>query len=236
MTEGVVVRWSRAVTTAADVVAQPAQCFRELRNRPTWIFAFATAAMLAIIGLVLQISARVAAMTATGSPSAVVWQIVPYDYAASAIGTVIAILASAAAVALACCFWAVITGSEDVDFFKFWCGAVHVAIVSVGLSVLLQGAIVFFKGPLAFSDASTYLAAGFSLASVVPAESTVLHALAVPISPYLVWAACLYATMFRVFTNAPIAKCASAGMISGCVVVVVTTLPTLIAFAVLSPH
>jgi hypothetical protein len=199
------------VQTALDIVIAPAAAFAQLRQRPTWVWAFVAASLLGMIGafaissnvghaLVADVSAQLAASPQIAQ--------LPADRRAATIAQQLSIvqatsrfaflfvpfgLALASAVAALVMLVANAIGKGDGSFKKYWALAVNAGIISTGLASVITMAIVLIRGPDALASASDLERVLPGLGMFIPAGAKRALAFFSAVNVFSVWNATLLA-------------------------------------------
>lgn len=200
-----------ALLNVVDIVIAPNAAFDRLRAVPTWVWAFAVAAVLGIVGTLLaepafvhalqkSLPARLAAspsiakmspeqqqraialqLKIVGTMTAFSWVAVPF--ADLITGLVQALIMTIANA----------VGKGTASFKNYFALSMHAAVVGTGLAALVLGIIVRLRGVDAFETTAAIQSVVPSLAMLAPGTHGGLAGFLGGINVFNVWAAVLLA-------------------------------------------
>jgi len=204
---------ANGLSTVVNVIAAPREAFETLRIAPTWGWAFVVAIVLAAIGQYLATPATMHAIQASwpaqvaANPQLagasheaqqralnISLAVIKWTWLATPI---IVLIAALVATIIMLIFKAV--GRGDASFKQLWCAAMNVAVVSVGVSQLVNGLIAMVRGAASYNSTSDAYKAMPSLAWLVPHATLKLSAFLAAFSVVGIWAAVLLA-MAMIYT------------------------------------
>lgn len=190
-----------------DIVVDPKAAFAALRERPTWLWAFAVTSVLGMIGAALAIPAGQHMMTAMFQQMAQsnpqIAQMTP-EKQQQILGIQLAIqrftwLYYPLLVMLA----ALLTGlvililnaisAGDGEFKRFFALAMNVALLNWGIGYLVVGLVAYLRGPDAFSSPRDLANVLPTPGWLVPGASPRVGVLLGSIGPFAVWSLILLA-------------------------------------------
>ena len=198
---------ANGLTTVVNVITAPREAFETLRIAPTWGWAFLVACVLVMIGQYLATPAVVHAVQATfpqqiasnpalaGMSPEKQQQALNTSLAIVRLGwlwsPITVLIGSLIVTVIMLIFKA--AGGGDASFKQLWCASVNVAVVTAGLSGLVNGLIALVRGPAAYNSTSDAYMAMPSLAWLAPHAGIKLLAFLSPFSIFGLWGAVLIA-------------------------------------------
>lgn len=200
-----------------DIVVAPQAAFAALRERTTWVWGFALASVLGMLGAYLQIPAGEHVVTATLAHQAATdpqmqglspekqHQILSFALATQHyawLGTPLIIIIAIAVAALAFTIANAI-GKGGSSFGKLFGLAASISFISFGLSSLLIGLIAQRSGPDALSTTRDIINLMPSLARLAPQNAPKLAALLAAINPFQLWSFVLIGLGLKAMTKMP---------------------------------
>jgi hypothetical protein len=202
-----VVEKANGLSTVVNVITAPREAFETLRVSPTWGWAFLVAIVLTLLGQYLATPATIHAVQASwpaqvaanpqlaaASPQAqqnalnISMAVIRWTWL---ISPLIVLLSALIATIVMLIFKAV--GRGDAGFKQLWCAAVNVAVVSVGISSLVNGLIATVRGAASYNSTSDAYKAVPSLAWLMPHATVKVSAFLAAFSVISIWAAVLLA-------------------------------------------
>jgi hypothetical protein len=210
-----------AFQTALDIAVAPSAAFARLRETPTWVWAFALSALLAIVGSIATSPAFTHALAAeTAARLAAAPQIaqLPPDQRDAAVAQQLALIQTVArfgfvfipfGLALSSGVQALIMlianaiGKGDGTFRKFWALAVNASLIGTGLASLALAAIVLLRGYAEFTSTSDLSRALPGPVSVIPATAVRLSAFLSVMNVFAIWDVVLLAAGMTAVARLP---------------------------------
>jgi len=199
------------LTTVIDMIVSPSTAFANLREGPTWGWAFLIAAVLGIIGS-LMTAPTVAHVMQTTMPAQLAANPsiakLPPDQQQAMINNTLAIskivaqfsfVFIVAAILIAGLVQGLIMmianaiGHGDGSFKKYFALSVNVSVIGLGLASVVIGIIVLVRGPDSFDSTSAVQSAVPSLALLVPGAKGALAGFLGTFQIFALWGTALLA-------------------------------------------
>jgi hypothetical protein len=203
---------ANGLQTLADVILAPKSAFERLRTRPTWGWALVIAIVLGALGFFLVTPAVVHATQASwpamiaanpqlaslpparqqaGLQFALAF--VHYVWILYVIFIPIGILVYAVIMLI---FRAI--GGGSASFASLWAASCNIAVISAGISGIVLGIIVRFRGADSFNSQVAVSSALPSLALLAPGAGIKLFTFLAAMNVFTIWAAVLIYVAMRV--------------------------------------
>lgn len=199
------------LATVTDIIISPSTAFQNLREAPTWGWAFLIATVLGIIGFFLAAPVTQHVMEATmpaqlaanpqiaALPPERQQAAIAQGLAIAKIATRFSFIAIPIVILVGGCVQGLIMlignaiGHGDGSFKKYFALSVNVSVIGIGLGALINGIIVLLRGPDAFSSTTAIQSALPSLALIAPGAKGALAGFLGAISVFSIWSIALLA-------------------------------------------
>jgi len=222
---------ANGLSTVVNVIAAPREAFETLRVSPMWGWALVVAVVLTAIGQYLSTPAALHAIQASWpaqvaaspqlsgqSPEAqqnalnISLGVVKWLWLFSPVIVIIGALVSTIVMLI---FNAI--GRGNAGFKQLWSAAMNIAVVSAGVSSLLNGLIAVVRGPSSYNSTVAAYKAVPSLAWLVPQGAVKMTAFLAGFSVVGIWAAVLVAMAMMYVANTSKAVGAICALVMLCI-------------------